>query len=122
MEALCSGERVVRLWDVASGQLRMATPEHSGTVFEVRLSRNGWLLAIACTPHAESHGNTDERTIQETLKDDKEPSFSSYSGNPTNDALVSTSFHLAGQSTVSFWNARNGRLLRKLDFKGSSAA
>jgi WD40 repeat protein len=42
-------DNVVRLWDVATGQLRVATPKLPGNVYQVALSENGSLLVTACT-------------------------------------------------------------------------
>ncbi len=77
------GDRVVRLWDVATGQLRTATAEHSSNVFDVQLSRNGSLLVTACNPSGVNPGTG-----------------------------------LASSIELSFWNATNGRLLRKVEVPG----
>jgi WD40 repeat protein len=93
LDVAYEAESDVRLWDVATGQLRMTTPRHAGNLFRVavrqypglnghRLSRNGSLLVTAC----------------------RSPNIQ-----PEN---------AEGQSTVFFWNGFTGHLIRKLDFQG----
>jgi serine/threonine protein kinase/WD40 repeat protein len=39
---------VLRLWDVATGQLRSETAQHTGSIYQYSLSHNGSLLATSC--------------------------------------------------------------------------
>jgi hypothetical protein len=50
------GDHVVRLWNVRTGQLRMATAQHRGNVLRVRLSGNAALLATSCRSSVSESG------------------------------------------------------------------
>jgi serine/threonine protein kinase len=44
-----SSDGIVRIWDVASGELRTSIQSHGATLFEARLSRDGSVLVTGCT-------------------------------------------------------------------------
>lgn len=70
------GEKVTRLWDVATGQQRMVTAEQPGWVSDIELNHDGSLLMTASDPFEES-----------------------------------------SPLRIFFWNGRNGKLIRKLEFQ-----
>ncbi|KUL81516.1 hypothetical protein ZTR_10187 [Talaromyces verruculosus] len=108
-----SGDKTVRLWDTATGDLQQTLKGHSGSINSVAFSPDGQLLASGSFDKTVRLWDTATGDLQQTLKGHSH-SIWSVAFSPDGQLLASSSF----DRTVRLWDIATGDLQRTL--KGCS--
>ena len=110
--ASTSLDATVRLWDVATGQLKSTLQEYTGSVELVSFSPDGVTLAIASEDHAVRLWDAATGQLKDTLKGHKSY-VNSMSFSSDGSILASASW----DGTVRLWDVATGQLKNTIDYE-----
>ena len=110
--ASTSLDATVRLWDVATGQLKSTLQEYTGSIELVSFSPDGATLAIASEDHAVRLWDAATGQLKSTLKGHKSY-VNSMSFSSDGSILASASW----DGTVRLWNVASGQLKNTIDYE-----